>query len=103
MNPECPDVDCGKEPVLPDACLSSHDKLQLAEEACSVLKGELFQPCHVVVDWGTYYYNCRYKEKFGKFVSARNLLHACLWFTRDYLADKVSSKSIRKQNEMKCW
>jgi len=59
VNPECPDVDCDREPILPEACLTSHDKLQLAEETCGVLKSEVFQPCHVVVDYGKYYYECR--------------------------------------------
>ncbi|XP_076823877.1 von Willebrand factor-like isoform X2 [Clavelina lepadiformis] len=59
VNSECPDADCPREPIIPEACLVSHDKKSYAEEVCGVLKSDTFKACHAFVNWGTYYYNCR--------------------------------------------
>ena len=59
VNPECADVECHRDPILPESCIASEDKLRYAEEVCQLVKSEVFQPCHPYVDWGEYYYNCR--------------------------------------------
>jgi len=60
VNSDCADVDCHHQPIVPESCLINQHKQSYADLSCDVVRGELFQACHPFVDFGIYYYNCRW-------------------------------------------
>ncbi|XP_069815842.1 SCO-spondin-like [Dendropsophus ebraccatus] len=56
VSADCPDVG----PRGFDPCGTYTQRRKYAEEACALIAGDAFQPCHDVVEWGPYHQLCLY-------------------------------------------
>ncbi|XP_075117575.1 SCO-spondin-like [Leptodactylus fuscus] len=54
VSSDCPDVG----PRSLDPCGTYTQRREFAEEACALISGPVFQPCHDAVDWGPFHQLC---------------------------------------------